>query len=313
MSWRDLMPVHPAADMLPMLDDADLVALGNDIKANGLTSPIVIAIEDGQPGLLIDGRNRLAAMERVGLRVELVLEEETTSPHPEDWIWALYSYEGDKQLKAENVTVLGAHADFVAYIISANFHRRHLTQETKRALIAQLLKETPERSDRATAELVKVDHKTVAVVRRQGEDVGSIPHVAKRVDSKGRRQPANKRAARAASTSTPTKPEAAKTAAAKPATVMPALPKSDGMTVTLKEEWREILVDGAEHAGVSVAAFVDLLLALGSVWYAQLHEKPGRSLPSDPAPDDAASSHKQDDTFPDLPACLDRRAEAASG
>jgi AAA domain len=39
MSWRDLIPVHPAADMFPMLDDADLVALGNDILKNGLGQP----------------------------------------------------------------------------------------------------------------------------------------------------------------------------------------------------------------------------------------------------------------------------------
>ena len=75
MSWRDLMPVHPAADLFPMLDDAELVALGNDIKANGLASPIIIDSEgiDGRP-VLIDGRNRLAALERKLCPIALVMK-----------------------------------------------------------------------------------------------------------------------------------------------------------------------------------------------------------------------------------------------
>ena len=41
MSWRDHLPIHPAADLFPTLDDDELVALGEDIKRNGLMSPIV--------------------------------------------------------------------------------------------------------------------------------------------------------------------------------------------------------------------------------------------------------------------------------
>ena len=45
-----------------------------------------------------------------------------------------------------------------------NIQRRHLTAEQKRDLIAKLLRANPERSDRATAKIAKVDNKTVAVV-----------------------------------------------------------------------------------------------------------------------------------------------------
>lgn len=50
----------------------------------------------------------------------------------------------------------------------------------------------PERSDRQIAKMVGVDHKTIAAARTKGEDVGSIPHVETRTDSRGRKQPATK-------------------------------------------------------------------------------------------------------------------------
>jgi hypothetical protein len=73
------------------------------------------------------------------------------------------------------VTVVTGNA--IHFIASVNINRRHLTAETKRELIAKLLKEHRERSDRATAELVKADHKTVASVRRNQEQLGSIPQL----------------------------------------------------------------------------------------------------------------------------------------
>jgi len=32
MSWRHSIPIHPAAELFPLLTEHDLVALGNDIK-----------------------------------------------------------------------------------------------------------------------------------------------------------------------------------------------------------------------------------------------------------------------------------------
>jgi len=34
--WRDILPVHPAADLLPLLPADELSALAGDIKLNGL-------------------------------------------------------------------------------------------------------------------------------------------------------------------------------------------------------------------------------------------------------------------------------------
>ncbi len=66
-SWRDILPVHPAADLFPMLSDAELVTLGADIKARGILNKIVIWNGPGTTEFLLDGRNRLAAAEKAGL------------------------------------------------------------------------------------------------------------------------------------------------------------------------------------------------------------------------------------------------------
>src|SRR5262249_48331951 len=50
--------------------------------------------------------------------------------------------------------------DPVAYVISANIKRRHLTTEQKRELIAKLIKAQPEKSSRQVAKVVGVSHTT---------------------------------------------------------------------------------------------------------------------------------------------------------
>jgi hypothetical protein len=45
-SWRDLLPVHPAAELFPMMSEEELRALGEDIKKNGLREGV--ALLDGE-------------------------------------------------------------------------------------------------------------------------------------------------------------------------------------------------------------------------------------------------------------------------
>jgi hypothetical protein len=94
----------------------------------------------------------------------------------------------------KNRTLLPFCDDPAAYIVSANIRRRHLTAEQRREIIAKLLKENPERSDRATAKIAGVHHETVASVRENAERRGEIRHVETRADTKGRQQPARKKA-----------------------------------------------------------------------------------------------------------------------
>src|SRR6516225_7752381 len=71
-SWRDVLPIHPAAELFPLMSPDELRELGEDIKKHGglPAMPLVLwEAEKDAPQFLLDGRNRLDAMEAVGLPV----------------------------------------------------------------------------------------------------------------------------------------------------------------------------------------------------------------------------------------------------
>ena len=161
-TWRDTTVVHPLANEFPSMSDVELKELAEDIRKNRQREPVVFA-EIGGVRTLIDGRHRLDACAMIGEKAW-----ETTA------------------------TELKDDAAIRAFIISHNVHRRHLTSEKRRELIARVLKTQPEQSNRAIAAQVKADDKTVGAVRQELESRAEIPHVAKRTDKKGRKQPAAK-------------------------------------------------------------------------------------------------------------------------
>ena len=173
-SWRDVIKVHPAADMFPMMTADEKKVLGEDIKKNRLHERVTLygnlnAVETWQ---LLDGRNRLDAMELVGLPVFVENGEIRNE---------LWAFRRDDQV------------DPYEFVISANVHRRHLTPEQKRDLIAKLLKAQPSKSNRTIAKQTKADHKTVGAMRDKLEARGEIPHVSTVEDTKGRKQPSSKK------------------------------------------------------------------------------------------------------------------------
>lgn len=105
MGWRDKYKVHPAADVFRMMSDEELQKLGEDIKKNGQTIPVLFWNGDGKGRILIDGRNRLEAMERVGIDPDDVLMETFICKDP------------------------------ITHIITLNIHRRHLTKQQQADLI----------------------------------------------------------------------------------------------------------------------------------------------------------------------------------
>jgi hypothetical protein len=116
--WRERYQVHPAADCFPMMADDELQNLGEDIRANGLKSPVTFWWPgDDRDKVLIDGRNRLEAMERVGISTELSSHDEAAIMPDEDP---------------------------VANIISLNIHRRHLTKEKiAEIIVADVIRTNP--------------------------------------------------------------------------------------------------------------------------------------------------------------------------
>src|SRR5262245_12048482 len=96
-------PVHPVANLFPLMTGADFDALVADIQAHGVREPGRL----DKNGNILDGRNRARACAQLGIEMP--------------WI-----------------TGAGADLDPVVFIASLNLHRRHLN-ESQRAIIAAKL------------------------------------------------------------------------------------------------------------------------------------------------------------------------------
>jgi N6-adenosine-specific RNA methylase IME4 len=96
-----LLPLHPLCTLFPPMDAETFKAFVQDVADNGLREPIVTL--DGQ---VLDGRNRQAACAELGLVADLV------------------EYDGD---------------DPLAFVLSKNLARRHLSESQRAMVAAQLV------------------------------------------------------------------------------------------------------------------------------------------------------------------------------
>ena len=96
---------HPAAELFPPLSGTELAALADDIREHGQTMPIVVWDDRN---LVVDGRNRLAACESVGIEPRI-----------------------ERRAFADDAAV-------AQFIVSANVHRRHLSESQRAAIGARL-------------------------------------------------------------------------------------------------------------------------------------------------------------------------------
>jgi hypothetical protein len=94
------MPVHSAAEVFPMLAPDELSELADDIRTNGLAHAIVV-----KDGVLIDGRNRREACRIAGVEPRT---EELNGQDP------------------------------VAFILSSNIARRHMTKGQRGMAVAMI-------------------------------------------------------------------------------------------------------------------------------------------------------------------------------
>src|ERR1700733_9441644 len=93
---------HPLANLFPMLSDKELDDLGQDIRANGQVETVKL-----HAGMVLDGRNRYTACQR-------------------------------KNLGVRTEVFAGSPREALAWVISKNLKRRHLT-ESQRAMVATKL------------------------------------------------------------------------------------------------------------------------------------------------------------------------------
>lgn len=108
--------VHPFAELFPMLSATDGAALREDIGARGQRERIIIL--DGQ---ILDGRNRQQQLEALGL-------VDGNLPPDGDDLW----------LTRYRRFLPGQDGDPLAFVLSLNLHRRHLT-DGQRSMVAERL------------------------------------------------------------------------------------------------------------------------------------------------------------------------------
>ena len=137
------MKAHPAAELFPLIEGAEFDRLVADVEANEQREPITITAD----GLILDGRNRWRACERLGI-----------AP-------ITRTYHGD---------------DPLSFVILLNLHRRRLN-ESQRAMVAAKLANMPphrpadnsanlQTSQANAAGLLNVGVRTVASAARVRED-----------------------------------------------------------------------------------------------------------------------------------------------
>jgi len=95
------MPVHPAAELFPMMSETEFQAMKEDIRIHGQNDDVLI-----WNGKLLDGRNRLRACTELGIEPGWSELPKTIDP--------------------------------VAWVLSHNLHRRHLTT-SQRGMVATKL------------------------------------------------------------------------------------------------------------------------------------------------------------------------------
>jgi ParB-like chromosome segregation protein Spo0J len=135
--------IHPLAAMFPLLEGEEFEQLVESIDKHGIQTPILLLHhppghprhKKGEPLIVVDGRNRLRAWERLANQGKVDRD-----------YWINYvrvlSYDGDPNDEAYIRNC----------ILAANIHRRHLTPDQRAAIMLRL---TGEQICKQTAEVKK--------------------------------------------------------------------------------------------------------------------------------------------------------------
>jgi hypothetical protein len=154
-------PVYEPVLKLPALPYEQFLALRDHIAVNGVLVPILVD-GDGPRRKIIDGNYRKAIADELGYDCPESVQAGLT--------------EEEKRTLAR----------------ALNLARRQLSQEQKRQLIADQLRETPGRSNRWIGKQLGVHHATVASVRSEMEGTGQIIQFEHTVGEDGKGRPATR-------------------------------------------------------------------------------------------------------------------------
>lgn len=110
----DAYTVHPAAELFPLVEGQEFDRLVQSVREHGVQTPVMFGWDDNEKPVLLDGRNRLRA-------VEHLKSEGITVPVPVLTFDHLY----------ESITP-------VEWIEAQNIDRRHLPDDARVMLAAQL-------------------------------------------------------------------------------------------------------------------------------------------------------------------------------
>ncbi len=140
-----ILSFHPLANLFPLIEGLAFNELVADIAANGLREPIVL-----HQGMILDGRNRWRALEVLGVEpvyaiLGLTIEAPTLAVRAALSGRAVTDEEMSRLPRAladlpYDFTIAGVPGvDALAFVISKNLHRRHLTDDQRSMIAARLV------------------------------------------------------------------------------------------------------------------------------------------------------------------------------
>lgn len=142
--------------VMPNLSADEYAELREDIKQRG----VMVPIEFDENGVILDGHHRLQICEELGIKeYPRVIRAGMTDE--------------EKRTHARKL----------------NMARRHLTQEQKRGLICEQLKETPEKSDRQIAKDLGVSNRTVSLQRKDMVQKNELCNLHSSIGADGKERP----------------------------------------------------------------------------------------------------------------------------
>ena len=144
--------------LLPPLDPESYAGLKANIAFNGVLVPVV----EDEAGQILDGFARAQIAGELGYDCPTVVQEGLSDPEKRSLVRAL------------------------------NLARRQLDRRAKRAIIADQLREHPDRSNRWIGRSLGVDDKTVASVRAELRSTAEIPQLDRLVGADGKWRPATR-------------------------------------------------------------------------------------------------------------------------